>query len=336
MKEGDEELGEEIEVGLFALKRERVEELLDLLSPWRRNLRVIQDAPLAVYNFLEYEQRVDEPCIVLDVGGATADVLVLNPPRYWVRTLLVAGNDLTNALVQKLGVTSQEAELIKARAGRSAHREQILRTLQPVFDEITNEVQRSLGYYKSLVRETKFDRILALGNAMRLEGMQQVLGGGLQYKVEPLRELRRIQVGEGVDREKLAEGLPGACAALGLIVQGAGAGRITINMVPEDIATAAEISRKKPWILAAAAGVLVIAGLLFGRRIPVCTEQSRRQQDVDWASRGPGQQGAEELRVRNRQGEPVEEPGAGPGGAGGRPQRSTCRSLGVLSEATAD
>ncbi len=264
VKEEQEEPGEEIEVGLFALKRERVQELLDLLAPWRSNLRVIQNAPLAVYNFLEYEGRVDEPCIVLDVGGATADVLVLNPPRYWVRTLLVAGNDLTNALVQKLGVSIPEAELIKARAGRSAHREQILRTLQPVFDEITNEVQRSLGYYKSLVREVKFDRILALGNAMRLEGMQQVLGGGLQYRVEPLREMRHIEVADSVDQEKLLEALPGACAALGLAVQGAGRSRITINMVPEDIATAVEISRKKPWILAAAAGVFVIALLLCG------------------------------------------------------------------------
>jgi type IV pilus assembly protein PilM len=282
VKQEQEAPGEEIEVGLFALKRERVVELLDLLAPWRTNLRIIQNAPLAVYNFLEYEKRVGEACIVLDVGGATADVLVLNPPRYWVRTLLVAGNDLTNALVQKMGVSVQEAELIKSRTGRSAHREQILHTLQPVFDEITNEVQRSLGYYKSLVRDVKFERILALGNAMRLEGMQQVLGGGLQYKVEPLRELRRIQVAGSVDKEKLHEALPGACAALGLLVQGAGQGRITINMVPEDIATTAEISRKKPWILAAAAGVLAIAGLLIAAEVLYAQDLHRAKAEGRW------------------------------------------------------
>jgi type IV pilus assembly protein PilM len=283
VKEGEEEPGEEIEVGLFALKRERVAELLDLLAPWRKNLRVIQDAPLAVYNFLAFEGRVDEPWIVLDVGGATADVLVLNPPRYWVRTLLVAGGDLTNSLVQKLGVSIPEAELIKARAGRSAHREQILRTLQPVFDEITNEVQRSLGYYKSLVKDVRFDRILALGNAMRLEGMQQVLGSGLQYKVEPLRELRRIRVADSVDKEKLRDSLPGVCAALGLLVQGAGASRVTINMVPEDIAAAAEISRKKPWILAAAAGVVVIAGVLYGAELMYGQDVKGVQQNQSWS-----------------------------------------------------
>lgn len=51
----EHEVGEEIEVGLFALKKERVAELMDLLQPWRSNLRVLQDAPLAVYNLLEYK-----------------------------------------------------------------------------------------------------------------------------------------------------------------------------------------------------------------------------------------------------------------------------------------
>jgi len=282
VKEGEEAPGEEIEVGLFALKKERVEELLDLLAPWRTNLRVVQNAPLAVYNFLEYEGLVGQACIVLDVGAATTDVLVLNPPRFWVRTLLVAGNDLTNALVQKLGVSPQEAETIKARAGRSAHREQILRTLQPVFDEITNEVQRSLGYYKSLVRDVKFGRVLALGNAMRLEGMNQILAGGLQYKVEPMRDLRKIELAPSVDREKLRAALPGACAALGLVVQGAGAARVKINMVPEDIAAAAEISRKKPWIVAAAAGVVVAVGLLIASERMYAGDLQRAESDVPW------------------------------------------------------
>ncbi|MCK4375292.1 MAG: pilus assembly protein PilM, partial [Candidatus Brocadiae bacterium] len=96
-EEQDLEIGEEIECGLFALKKERVEELMDLLEPWRKNLRVVQNAPLAVYNLLEYEGLVGEAAVVVDIGSATTDVLVLNPPRFWVRTLLLAGDDLTRA-----------------------------------------------------------------------------------------------------------------------------------------------------------------------------------------------------------------------------------------------
>ncbi len=262
--EGEEEF-EEIEVGLFALKRQKVAELMDMLGEWRWNLRVIQDAPLAVYNLLHYEGLANESLVVLDVGGATTDVLVLNPPRFWVRTLLVAGDDLTNAFVQHFNVTVEESERIKRRAGRSAHKEQIVRILQPVFEELTTEIQRSLGYYKSLERGVMFDRVLIVGGALRMSGLAQTLSAEMQYKVQHLGELRRIR-GEGsVDAERLRTALPGACAALGLVVQGAGQGRMEINMVPEEVVMARVVAQKKPWALASAVMfLLVVAFLVLG------------------------------------------------------------------------
>jgi type IV pilus assembly protein PilM len=258
------EVGEEIEVGLFALKKERVAELMDLLAPWRGNLRVVQDAPLAVYNLLEYEGQVKEAAIVLDVGAATTDVLVLNPPRFWVRTLLVAGDDLTGALVEQFGVGNAEAEKIKRQLGRSAHKEQILRVLQPVFDDLINEIQRSLGYYKSLAREVKFERVVALGSALKMTGLTQMLAAGLQYQVQVIRDLSRMRVAGSVDREKFEAALPGLGAALGLLVQGAGQGRVRINMVPEELALASTMATKKPWLVGAAVGVVVAVGVLIG------------------------------------------------------------------------
>jgi len=278
--EDEREEGEEIEVGLFAIKKERVAELMDLLGPWRTNLRVVQDAPLAVYNLLAYEGVVGEPLVVLDVGGATTDVIVLNPPRFWVRTLLVAGDDLTNALVEQFGVKAEEAERIKRRAGQSAHKEQILRILQPVFDDLTNEIQRSLGYYKSLDRQVRFERILTLGSALKMTGLPQMLAAALQYQVQPLRQLKRIQVAESVGQQKLQSALAGSCAALGLVVQGAGEARLHINMVPEEVALAGVVEQKKPWALAGAVGVLVVVGLMILGQVLYAQELQAAQQQV--------------------------------------------------------
>lgn len=210
---------------------------------------------------------MSEAAIVVDIGAATTDVLVLNPPRFWVRTLLVAGDDLTNALVEQFGVGNSEAEAIKRQLGRSGHKEQILRVLQPVFDDLVNEVQRSLGYYKSLARDVKFERVLALGSALRMTGLTQMLAGGLQYQVQVIQELKRVKLGGGLDPDKFAAALPGLCAALGLLVQGAGRSRVRINMVPEELALASSIASKKPWLVGAAVGVAVAVGaLILGER----------------------------------------------------------------------
>ncbi|MFO8008685.1 MAG: pilus assembly protein PilM [Candidatus Brocadiia bacterium] len=275
--------GEEIEVGLFALKTERVDEVLELLDQWRNNLSVIQNAPLAVYNLLAHEGLADETGIVLDIGAASTDILVLNPPRFWVRSLLVAGDDLTNAVVEKFGVSLEEAEQIKRVAARSKHREQIMRVLGPVFDEIASEIQRSLGYYKSLAREVQFERVIMLGSALRMSGAARMMASRLQYPVRTLTELSNIQFDDSVDQEKLPAKIPGFAVPLGLLVQGAGKARLNINLVPSEIAMAGAVSEKKPWLLAAAAGLLLSAGVLVTAEKLYASEVRQIDQNTDWS-----------------------------------------------------
>ncbi len=278
----EHEIGEEIEVGLFALKKARVNQLLDALSPWRKNLRVVQAAPLAVFNLLEHEGMVEEPSVVLDVGASTTDVLVLNPPRFWVRSLLVAGNDMTNALVEKFGVAVEEAEQIKRRLARSTHRDQIVNILNPVFDEIGNEIQRSLGYYKSLARDVRFSRVLLLGGALRMSGMRDMLAKRLQYRVQALGEMQRIELAPSVASERAQAMLPGFAAALGLLVQGAGRSRVSINLVPEEIQLENVMARKRAWLVGAAVGLLVAVGLLIAGERLHAQEIRGVDRDVDW------------------------------------------------------
>jgi len=260
--------GEEIEVGLFALKRETVDELMRMLEPWRRNLRIIQDTPLALYNFLCFEGHVEEPAIVLDMGASTTNLLVLNYPRFWLRPLLVGGDSITERLQRHFGISRQESERIKERAAESAREAQLLRVITPVIGNILSEIQRSLGYYKSLARGVKFNKIIALGNAFRLRGLAKAIGEGLQYPVEEITQLRRIQLAMPLRESEFLPRLPGACPALGLLVQGAGLARFRINLVPEELARAAMMARKKPLVAAAAVGVLAIAGVLYaGERV---------------------------------------------------------------------
>lgn len=226
------EIGEEIEVGLFALKEERISEFLEMLGPWERNLAVIQDSPLAVYNFLRYEGWVEEPLVVLDVGAHTTDVLILNHPRFWIRPVLIGGNDLTNALVEKFGISFEEAERVKQRAAGSPHEAQIQRVIAPVVQNIISEVQRSVGYYKGLARGVRFERVLAIGNTFKMSGLAKFINKGLQYEVQKLDKLRNIRLAPSVDKNKFRKELGGACAALGLLVQGAEQGHMKINLMP--------------------------------------------------------------------------------------------------------
>ena len=256
--------GEEIEVGLFALKRETIDEFMEILEPWRHNLRVIQNGPLAVYNFLVYEGRTDDPTIVLDMGARSTDVLVLNHPRFWLRPLLIGGNGITERLQSHFGVSWREAERIKERASERERQAQLLRVVRPVVGNVLSEIQRSLGYYKSLAKGVQIQKILAVGNAFKLRGLDRVLADGLQYDVERLRDLRNFELESSVDEENFTDNLGGACTVLGLLVQGVDQAHIDINLVPEELAAARVMRKKKPWVAGAVAALLVVVGILWG------------------------------------------------------------------------
>ncbi len=263
---------EEVKVGLFALKIETIDELISILSPWRRNLRIIQQAPLAVLNFASFEQYDTEPTIVIDVGGRTTALVVIDPPGFWMRTLLVGGDSLTERIESHFGVSRREAERIKERASESGKTAQLLRVVGKPIGDILSEVQRSLGYYKSIVPDVKFNKVIGLGNAFQLRGLDRVIAEGLQTEVEVVRDVKNFTL-TGKTKAKMGGGLCGCGVLLGLIAQCMGEGRVRVNLVPEKITFENQMRSKKPFFAGAVAGVIAIIGVLilgetfYGRRI---------------------------------------------------------------------
>ncbi len=256
--------GEEIEVGLFALKRETIDEFMDLLEPWRQNLSVIQDGPLALYNFMVFEQRTEDPVAVLDMGARSTDVLVVNHPQFWIRPLLIGADSITERVQSHFGVSWAEAERIKERASEREREAQLLRVVRPVVGNMLSEIQRSLGYYKSLSKEVRIEKVLAVGNAFKLKGLDKVLSDGLQYDIETLSDLNNFDLEASIDADDFWQDLGGATTVLGLLVQGVGEGHIGINLVPEELASARALQEKKPCIAGAVAALILIVAVLWG------------------------------------------------------------------------
>ncbi len=263
---------EEVKVGLFALKSETVDELMSILHPWRRNLRLVQQSQLAVYNCMSVEGYDSESAVIVDLGAKTTGVVVIDPPEFWLRSLLVGSDSLTKKIESHFGVSKREAERIKERAGESGRSAQLLRVVGKPVGNILSEIQRSLGYYKTLSPEVKLDKIVGVGNGFRLKGVDKVIAEGLQSEVKVFDELDNIVLSEEVE-EAIGDGLCGCCALFGLIAQRLGEGRVKVNMVPEDIAFENEMRAKKPFLAGAVAGLmlivcmLIIGEMLYGSRL---------------------------------------------------------------------
>lgn len=254
--------GEEIDIGLFAVRREHINGYLDELRSLGGALRGLQTSPLAVYNFIREDVAPEKPVIAIDIGARTTDLIVIEGDKFWMRNLRVAGNTFTQAIQKKFNISFDDAENVKRHMARSKYRTRIFEVVQTVAQELVSEIQRSIGYYKSLSREARFDQILVLGNGLQLSGLQRFMEERLQYSLKAVDALQSIDVIEP-RRAEFEPLIPGMASALGLAMQGLGRSAVTVQLLPEEFIIRSELGRKKIPALAGAVLLWIAFGALW-------------------------------------------------------------------------
>jgi type IV pilus assembly protein PilM len=255
--------GEEKEVILFAIKRDIVEQFLGNIADLKFNTEAVQFAPVALFNFLLKDQDIKGATVALDMGGDNTDLIVIDGTKFWVRNLPITGNDITKALQKAFNIPFEEAEKLKLKAGQSQQAQKIFNAVQPVLRDLVNEINRSMGYYKSISKTSKFDQIILLGNSTKTLNFQKFVSQSLQLPAIRVQKLNTIAVGGGVDPGDLNENLATIGTALGLAVQGLEPTTNRVNLLPEQYRKKKDLKRKQPFIVAAAAALYLTVGLAW-------------------------------------------------------------------------
>src|SRR5262252_2185021 len=255
--------GEEKEVILFAIKRDIVEQFLANIADLGFNVEAVQFSPVGLFNFLVHDQELGAAAVALDMGGDNTDLIIVDGTKFWVRNLPITGNDITKALQKAFNIPFEEAEKLKLKAGQSQQAQKIFNAVQPVLRDLVNEINRSMGYYKSISKTSKFDQIILLGNATKTLNFQKFVSQSLQLPAIRVQKLNTIAVGGGVDPGDLNENLATIGTALGLAVQGLEPTTNRVNLLPEQYRKKKELKRKQPFIVAAAAALYLTVGMAW-------------------------------------------------------------------------
>jgi len=261
--ERDYQPGEEKEVILFAIKRDIVEQFLANIAELKFNTEAVQFAPVALFNFLLRDQELKGATVALDMGGDNTDLIVIDGTKFWVRNLPITGNDITKALQKAFNIPFEEAEKLKLKAGQSQQAQKIFNAVQPILRDLVNEINRSMGYYKSISKTSKFDQIILLGNSTKTLNFQKFVSQSLQLPAIRLTKLNSIEVGGGIDPGELNENLPTIGTAIGLALQGLEPTTNRINLLPSIYRQKKELKRKQPFVIATAAALYLLVGLAW-------------------------------------------------------------------------
>jgi len=263
------------EVGLFAMKRESVFRALRPFDELEIEIDYVQMSPLAIFNVVCFDMlgKLPDPedidpenpppsTVVMAMGTDTTDLVVTNGLKLWLRNIPIGGNHFTRQLSRELKLTQTKAEHLKRNARQSENPKAVFKAMRPVFNDLVNEVQRSLTFFQSMEKTATISEIILLGNAGKLPGLRQFLNTQLEIEVAKASEFRKLEGDEVIKQSSFTGNILSFGPCYGLCIQALKKGRINTNLLPQEIVVERVIKAKKPWVLAATAAIMF--GLVLG------------------------------------------------------------------------
>ena len=194
----------------------------------------------------------------------------------WQRSIPIGGNHFTKALTKELKLTFAKAEHLKRNAMKAENPKAVFQAMRPVFSDLVAEIQRSIGFFTSNNRNAKLGDMVALGNPMKLPGLQRFLSQNLDQEVKLIDNFNNLVGGTATAGPQFKENQLTFGVAYGLCVQALEQRQLRTNLLPEEIVTTRLVKAKKPWAVAAVA--LLLLGLTinyFGHYASLMTRRYR-------------------------------------------------------------
>jgi len=258
----------DLEVGIFAMKRELIREHLLHFEQAGIEPIGVQSGPLAVYNMAHFDGLLGkDTTILLDIGAENTDLVVATRDGLWTRTVPMGGNSFTEALVKSFKLSFSKAENLKRTAATSKYARQIFQAMRPIFADLVQELQRSIGFYSTTHRDTKVEKVIGVGNAFLLPGLQKYLQQNLGMTVDRPEVFKNIVPSPIAEQPAFREQLLSFAVAYGLALQGLDLTQVTSNLLPTEIAKQIVWRKKRPAFAAAAACLVLAGGLIWFRQV---------------------------------------------------------------------
>ena len=251
------EEGEDTGATLVAVRRTDIDALLGVLKECGLNVVAVQPEPLAIFNFIAYDQSPEECSVVLDMGARATTFLAMDKGHFWFRALQSGGDDVTTAIAQRLRIERDEAEELKVGDSKSAAK--VAKIVAPLVRNIGGDVVRTVGFYRNMCRGVKFEEVILVGGGVGLPKLDAGIEAAVRMPVRTVETLEKIKVSsKGAEVEEV---LAEAATAIGLGLFLLGKAEVDINLAPSELIEGTALEKQKP-LVGVGVGVLFLAVLI--------------------------------------------------------------------------
>lgn len=262
------------EVALVAIKADVLNQLNEQIEDAGFVPESVDVSPMALLNAFRYNYPdVTGPCMLIDIGARTTNLVFSEQGRIFARSLPVGGTAITAAIAKEFHVTFDVAEARKCSEGFVAlggayaeHTDPNLAAMARVarssMTRLHAEIVRTINYYRSTLGGNQPRLALLCGGGSALPYTKEFFEEKLALPVDYFNALRNIQVSPAVAEQAAANAFR-IGEHVGLALRAANACPVEIDLEPDTVALRREVREKKPLWIAAAITLVIGAGSLF-------------------------------------------------------------------------
>ena len=213
-----------VEVLLAACRRENVDARVAAMEIGGLKAKVVDIEAYAIeraYTLLAEQIRAsDEQTIaIIDIGAmATTLNVILDGRTIYTREQMFGGNQLSEEVQRRFGISATEAESAMKRGGLPDEYEQEI--LAPFKELVVQQVRETLQFFFSSSQYNEVDQILLAGGVAAIDGLCDLLQERLSTPVRIANAFTDLAISSKVNKTMLKNDAPSLLIACGLAMRG--------------------------------------------------------------------------------------------------------------------
>jgi type IV pilus assembly protein PilM len=270
-----------LEVLLVAIKSEIVEKLFAIGESVALKMDVVDGAIAALANAFRFNYGDVEGCsLLIDIGAKTSNVLLFEKNKFYVRTVPVGANLITQEFAAESKMPFAKAEEFKLAMAfvslggayeepDDPHVAAISKVSRNVLTRLHLQVNQTVQFYRTQQGGSAPARVYMCGGGSIMPYAAEFFQEKLNVPVEYFNPFRNVALDPGVDVAQLEKVASCFGEVVGLGLRNIAQCPVELNLMPKSSRSRQEFNAKKPYLLAAvyALAVGVFASGLFYARV---------------------------------------------------------------------
>lgn len=261
-----------LNVVLLAIKTDTLEDLNNSVAANGFRPDLIDVAPMALYNAFRFNYADEPGCsLLIDIGARTTNLIFIEGEQAYSRSIPIGGSTITTAIAKELSQPIEVAEAAKREHGFVSLGGNYAEPEDPVVAKMSKlarttltrlhaEIARSISFYRANQKGSQPLRACLAGGGVSMPYMLEFFGEKMQMPVQLFNPFRNVTIASSANADELAKSAHSLGEPVGIALRSLGNCPVEINLRPPSVQNARRLSKRKPFLVAAAICLFLALG----------------------------------------------------------------------------